>query len=145
MTRGSSLIELVVLFSLVGTVSAFAIPRYTRLANQARATQVVALSSILRGIAKSAHQQYLESGSTLQAATLDGKSVALRDGFPEASTRGIRTVLVDWAGFTTKSAPNSVTFMKRGADVAEQCAVTYSLTEPQVSLESTTKIVVDGC
>lgn len=145
LTRGSSLIELVVLFSLVGTVSAFAIPRYTRLANQARATQVMALGGILRGVAKNAHQQYLASGNTLQAVTLEGKTVALKNGFPEANTRGIRAVLIDWAGFTTKAVPNSVTFMKKGADVAEQCAVTYSIAEPQVTAESITKMVVDGC
>jgi hypothetical protein len=71
--------------------------------------------------------------------------LVLKNGFPEASTRGIRAVLVDWAGFTARTVPNFVTFMKRGADVAEQCAVTYSLNEPQVSAESTTKMVLDGC
>jgi type II secretory pathway pseudopilin PulG len=133
------------LFSLVGTVSAFAIPRFTRLANQARATQVMALRGVLRGVANNAHEQYLASGSTLQSATLEGKTVVLKNGFPEASTRGIRAVLVDRAGFTTKASPNSVTFMKKGADVAEQCAVTYTVAEPQVTAESTTKVIVAGC
>jgi type II secretory pathway pseudopilin PulG len=143
--RGSSLVELVVLFSLVGTVSAFAIPRYTRLANQARATQVMALSGILRGVAKSAHQQYIDSGSKLEAANLDGKTVLLKSGYPDASSRGIRAVIVDWAGFTTKTTPNSVIFMKRGAAVAEQCAVTYTLEEPRISPDTTTKLAVGGC
>ena len=105
----------------------------------------MALGGILRGVANNAHQQYLASGSRLQTATLEGKSVALKNGFPEASTRGIRAVLIDWAGFTTKAVPNSVTFMKKGADVAEQCAVTYTISEPQLSAESTTKMVLDGC
>jgi MSHA pilin protein MshA len=143
--RGSSLVELMVLFSLVGMVSAFAIPRYTRLANQARATQVRALSGLLRGVAKLAHQQYLDSGSRLEAATLEGKAVSLRYGYPDTSTRGIRAVMVDWAGFTTKSSANSVMFMKKGAANADQCAVIYSVVEPQVTAETLTKLVVDGC
>jgi MSHA pilin protein MshA len=145
LSRGSSLIELVVLFSLVGMVSAFAIPRYTRWANEARATQVMALSGILRGVARDAHQQYLASGSTLQSATLEGRPVALKNGFPAASTPGIRAVVIDWAGFVTKASPNSITFMKKGAEVGERCAVTYTVPEPQVTAESTTKVVFDGC
>ena len=90
LARGSSLIELVVMFSLVGMVSAFAIPRFTRLANEARASQVVALSGVLRGAAKSAHGQYIASGAMLTAATWEGKAVALKNGYPDASTRGIR-------------------------------------------------------
>jgi type II secretory pathway pseudopilin PulG len=145
LSRGSSLIELVVLFSLVGMVSSFAIPRYTRLANQARATQVMALSGILRSAAEDAHQQYLASGATLRTATLEGRAVALKNGFPEAGTRGMRGVFLDWAGFITKGSPNSVTFMKKGAEVAERCAVTYSVPEQQVTAEFTTKVVFDGC
>ena len=143
--RGSSLVELMVLFSLVGMVSAFAIPRYTRLANQARATQVVALSGVVRGVAESAHQQYLASGSKLDAATLQGKAVSLRNGYPDASTRGIRAMTTDWAGFTTKSTPNAVTFMKKGAENGDQCAVIYSVAESQVTPETLTKLVIDGC
>jgi MSHA pilin protein MshA len=145
LVRGSSLIELVVLFSLVGMVSAFAIPRYTRLANQARATQVMALNGILRGVAKSAHQQYVASGNTLVAATLEGKEVVLKNGYPEASSRGIRAVIIDWAGFTTRATSNSVIFMKKGAANAEQCAVVYSVVESQVAEPSLTHSVVDGC
>jgi MSHA pilin protein MshA len=143
--RGSSLVELMVLFSLVGMVSAFAIPRYTRLANKARATQVMTLSGMLRGVAKTAHQQYLASGSKLDAATLEGRAVSLKNGYPDASTRGIRAVMVDSAGFTTKSTPNSVMFMKKGAANADQCAVIYSVAEPQVTSETLTKLVIDGC
>jgi MSHA pilin protein MshA len=145
LARGSSLIELVVLFSLVGMVSAFAIPRYTRLGNEARATQVMALSGILRGVAKSAHQQYIASGSLLAAATLEGKAVALKNGYPDASTHGIRAVVIDWAGFTTKATPDSVVFMKKGAAVAAQCAVTYNVAESLVSAESIIKLDTNGC
>jgi MSHA pilin protein MshA len=145
LARGSTLIELVVMFSLVGMVSAFAIPRYTRLANEARASQVVALSGILRGAAKSAHEQYIASGASLTAATLEGKAVALKNGYPDASTHGIRAVHVDWAGFATKATPDSVVFMKKGAAIEMQCAVTYSVAQSLVTAESIVKLDTNGC
>jgi hypothetical protein len=43
-----SLIEGVVIVSLIGIVAAFAVSRFTRLANTARATEVVSLSATLR-------------------------------------------------------------------------------------------------
>jgi MSHA pilin protein MshA len=144
LVRGSLLIELVVLFSLVGMVSAFAIPRYTRLGNQARATQVMALSGMLRGVAERAHRQYIASGSTLAAATFEGNAVALKDGYPDASIRGIRAVLIDRAGFTTKSSPDSVVFMKTGAADASQCAVTYTVAQ-SLAPESVVKLETSGC
>jgi MSHA pilin protein MshA len=143
--QGSSLIELVVMFSLVGMVSAFAIPRYTHLANQARATQVMALDGILRGVARNAHQQYVASGNTLAAVNLEGKAVLLKNGYPDASGRGIRAVMIDWAGFTTKATANEVMFMKKGAANAEQCAVVYSVAEPQAGEASLTRLALDGC
>ena len=145
LARGSSLIELVVMFSLVGMVSAFAIPRFTRLANEARASQVVALSGVLRGVAKSAHEQFIASGATLTAATLGGKAVALKNGYPDASTRGIRAVLVDSAGFATKATPDSVVFMKKGAAVETQCAVTYTVAQSLLTAESIVKLDTNGC
>jgi type II secretory pathway pseudopilin PulG len=135
-----------VVFSLLGTFSAFAIPRYTHLANLARAAQLLALSGLLRGVARSAYQQYVASGYTLRTAKLDGRTVALQNGVPEASTRGIRAAIIDWSGFVAQGLPNSVTFMKKGAEVAERCAaVTYAVPEPRVTAESTTEVAFDGC
>ena len=145
LARGSTLIELVVMFSLVGMVSAFAIPRYTRLANEARASQVMALSGILRGAAKRAHEQYIASGATLAAATLEGKAVALKNGYPDASARGIRAVLIDSAGFTAKASPDSVVFMKKGAAAETQCAVTYTVAQSLVPAESIVRLDTNGC
>ena len=145
LARGYSLIELVVLCSLVGMVSAFAIPRYTRVGNEARATQVMALSGVLRGVAKSAHAQYVASGSTLTAASLDGKVVALQNGYPGAGANGIRAMVMGWDGFVAQASPDSVIFMKKGAAVAEQCAVTYTVPGPQAFAESTTEFATGGC
>jgi hypothetical protein len=99
----------------------------------------------LRGAAKTAHQQYLASGNSLAAATLWGRAVSLKNGYPDASSRGIRAAIIDWTGFTTKATSNSIIFMKTGAANAEQCAVVYSVAEPQLTEASLTQPAVDGC
>ena len=47
---GFSLIEGVVIVSLIGIVAAFAVSRFTRLANTARATEVVAVGVAEAGV-----------------------------------------------------------------------------------------------
>jgi MSHA pilin protein MshA len=142
--RGYSLIECFVFSSLVGVVSAFAIPRYTRVGNDARATQVSALNGILHRVAEDAHAQYVASGGSLATATLEGKAVVLKNGYPDASRNGIRAVIIDWDGFAVKMTPDAVVFMKKGAALPEQCAVTYSVAKP-VTPESISSITVVGC
>jgi len=59
--HGFSLIEGVVLISLLGIVAAFGVPRFTRVANYARASEVAGLSANLRNAARAAHIQFLAS------------------------------------------------------------------------------------
>jgi MSHA pilin protein MshA len=143
--RGYSLIEFFVFSSLIGVVAAFAIPRYTRVGNEARATQVMALNGIVRGLAENAHAQYVASGGSLTAATLEGKAVVLKNGYPDASAYGIRSVIIDWAGFAAKTTLDSVVFMKKGAVLPEQCAVTYTIAKPAATTASLSNFVIEGC
>lgn len=145
--RGYSLIDIFILSSLIGVVSAFAIPRYTRVGNEARATQVLALNGILREAAENAHAQYVASGGALRAATLQGKAVVLKNGYPDASALGIRSVLADGEGFAATTSVDSVVFMKKGAVLPEQCAVTYSVAKPEASATapSLSSFVIKGC
>src|SRR5258708_39480404 len=57
-SEGFSLVELVVVITLLGILCSFAIPRFTRLENDARASEVVALSLNLRSASAAAHAQY---------------------------------------------------------------------------------------
>src|ERR1700722_9615329 len=133
-SRGVSLVELVVVITLVGILIAFAIPRFTRLENDVRSTEVVALSVKLRGAAAEAHAQYLRSGSTLAAARVQGRVVRLKNGYPDAGVEGIRVVIADVSDFIVSSTPTSVTYSKRGAPVGARCAVTYSLSSVPTTL-----------
>jgi MSHA pilin protein MshA len=143
--RGISLVELVVIVTLVGILAAFAIPRFLHLENDVRASEVVALSVNLRSAAAMAHAQYVLSGSTLSAAKMEGRSVQLKNGYPDASSNGIRLAIADLSDFTASATPMSVTFSKTGAPVGALCAVTYHASPAASSAATTTDLRTSGC
>jgi len=128
-SRGFSLIEAVVLISLVGIVTAFALPRFTHLANDARASEVQALGAHLENAALSAHNQFLASGSRLLAITIEGRTVTLKNGFPDAGSDGIRNAVFDSDGFTANEGEDFVIFTRADAPLGGQCSVTYHLAQ----------------
>jgi MSHA pilin protein MshA len=124
---GFSLVEAVVVISLVGIISAFAVPRFTRLANAARSSEVQALGIYLQNTVESAHAQYLASGSHLSTATIKGRTVSLRNGYPDAGTNGIRNAVFAADGFTAGEDGAFITFSRADAPLRNQCSVTYRL------------------
>src|SRR5277367_4655128 len=98
--HGFSLVDVAVVSALIGIIASFSVPRFTHLANRARAAQVIALEGNLRNAAEAAHAQFLASGATLTTATLAGKSVDLKNGYPDADSRGIGKVVDEYGGFT---------------------------------------------
>src|SRR6202011_886710 len=98
-----------VLVSLVGIVAAFAVPGFTCLSNGVRATGVLALSTNLRNTVQAAHAQFLASGAHLSATTIEGKSIHLKNGYPDAGPDGIRNAVVVSDGFTVHEGADFVT------------------------------------
>jgi type II secretory pathway pseudopilin PulG len=149
-SQGNSRVELVVVVTMLGVFCSFAVPRFTRLQNHARASEVVALSVKLRSVAAAAHAQYLaghaqypESGARLSSATLKGRTLLLEHGYPDAN--GIRVAIPDPSGFTVSSTPTSVTYSKTDAPAPALCAVTYH-PSPTASSEATiTDLKTSGC
>jgi MSHA pilin protein MshA len=142
--RGFSQVELVVAITLVGILAAFAIPRFTRLQNDVRSSEVVALTVKLRAAAAEAHAQYLGSGSTLSSARLQGRNVQLTNGYPDVGGQGIRSAIADVSDFIASSTPTSVTYSKRGAPAPARCAVTYHASSSSVPA-TLTDLNTSGC
>ena len=143
--KGISLVELVVIVTMIGIVAAFAVPRFTHLQNDVRASEVVALSLNLRSVTEAAHAQYLKSGSTLAAVTLGGKAVRLQNGYPDASTFGIQRAILDAGDFTANAAVNSVTYSKHDAPTADECSVTYKASTSPATAATVTDLKTGGC
>jgi Tfp pilus assembly protein FimT len=143
-SNGVALVEVVVALSLCGIIASFAVPRLTHLENDVRATQMVALSVNLRSAAMAAHDQYVESGARVSAATWKGRSVRLDHGYPDAGVGGIQSVVEDASEFAVSADSTSVTYSKEGAPVAGECAVTYRAA-PVSGDAPLTNVTTRGC
>ena len=141
--QGNSLVELVVVITMLGVASSFAIPRFTRLENNVRASEVTALSVNLRSAAAAAHAQYLESGAGLSSATLKGRTIQLKNGYPDAGTHGIGA-LADLTGFIVHVTPTSVSYSKTDAPAPAQCTVTYRAS-PENGAATISDLKTSGC
>jgi len=123
---GFTLIELVVVITILGILAAFAIPRFTQLDSQARIAAVSALAGSLQSAAALAHAQYLASGTSPATVIMDGFTITLTNGYPDQTASGIQNSLQDISGFTPTIVGTTVTFTKNGAPTPATCAVSYT-------------------
>jgi MSHA pilin protein MshA len=143
-SHGSTLVEAVVLMSLVGIVAAFSVPKFTRLGNEARTSEVQALGASLQQAAQTTHAHVVASGSHLSTIMIAGRTVNLKNGYPDAGTDGIRKAVFDSDGFTATQGDDFVTFSRADAPSVSQCSVTYRTAEAG-GAATITNIDTSGC
>ena len=114
--KGFTLIELVVVITILGILAAFAFPRFAALETEARIATVQGLEGSLRSAAVLAHS--LELVGT--AVVMEGNTIVMANGYPNLAT--IDDTLVDFSGFTYNAT--SGWFTKTGAAVI--CRVEYA-------------------
>ena len=143
MQSGFTLIELVVVITILGILAAFAIPRFANLDSNARVSAVNALTGSLRSAAALAHAEYLAAGTTPSTVSMEGTSVTLSNGYPDAS--GIQSALQDISGFTVTAAASTVTFQKTGATTLSTCQVVYNIASAAGAQPTYTGPSTGGC
>ena len=123
--RGFTLIELVVVITILGILAAFAIPRFASLEGTARLAAVQGVAGSLRSGAALAHALWLAQGNPA-TVTMEGNVITMVNGYPNLAT--IQLTLTDTTGFNITNAGGGRRFQKTTASggLVPNCWVTYT-------------------
>jgi len=132
---GFTLVELVVVITILGILAAFAVPKFIALQAQARAAAVESLQGSLRSASALTHSMWMVANAPANVA-VEGATVAMTNGYPAIDA--IDDTLVDVSGFNFD--PVTGTFTKIGAANPATCSVSYT---PPAALGNPPSIIYD--
>jgi MSHA pilin protein MshA len=141
---GFTLIELIMVIVILGVLSAFALPRFANLGDEARTASINALAGAIKSAANIAHAQQLADGASgATGVTLEGSAITMVAGYPTANAAGIGAAaqIVAPGDYTSSgggtAAGDTIVYTIAGT-TAGSCQVSYTPTNAVVA-------VVGGC
>jgi MSHA pilin protein MshA len=145
--QGFTLIELIIVITILGILSAFAVPKFIALDGQARAATIQGLAGSVRGAAALARGLSMATAS-VASVTMEGTVVNLVNNYPDSSATGIAAALnISPGDFTFTAGPTPATgparWTKTGAPTPANCVVNY--TPAAVAAAPTISTVTTGC
>lgn len=120
---GFTLIELVVVITILGILAAFAVPKFIALDTQARIATVNGLAGSVKSAAALARGMSMATSNTT-SVVMEGATVTLLNSYPDASATGIPLAVNTSASDFTYTAGATGVWAKVGAPGV--CTVTYT-------------------
>jgi MSHA pilin protein MshA len=146
---GFTLIELVVVITILGILAAFAVPKFIALDSQARIATLNGLGGTVKSAAALARGLDMATGAgTAGPVVMEGSSVALVNSYPDSTAGGIGNAInasFSSSDFTVAYAGtgSTATWTKVGASVPANCTVVY--TAAAAGSTPTVAITTSGC
>jgi MSHA pilin protein MshA len=128
-SRGFTLIELVVVITILGILAAFAIPKFIALDSQARSATVNGLAGTVKSAAALARSLSMATGGNPATVNMEGVAVNMVNNYPDSVLIGIPNAIngVTTADFTYAPGATGAlgTWTRVGATTPANCTVTY--------------------
>jgi MSHA pilin protein MshA len=120
---GFTVLELVVVISMLGILAAFAYPQFAMMETEARKALVTSLGSSISYAASEAHVLWLLQGRPA-TVLMEDQTITMVNGYPNEAS--IDNTLMDYSGFQFKTNPAPSKFRRTDAPQPNNCMVTYA-------------------
>jgi len=144
--RGFTLIELVVVITILGILAAFAVPRFIALDTQARVATINGLAGSVKSAASLARGLAMaNSAAAAGTVTMEGQTITLNNYYPDSATiaSAVNSDNTNDFTFTAGTATTVSTWTKKGAQTPASCEVTYM--PATASAPPVVQVVSGGC